>query len=80
MIPPPTKEECEQWKTNTVINPRTNRKIKLNGPTYTALKNACKRNSISSNPEDIKDNSSPSPSHKVDRNDLYPEFIPRDLL
>jgi hypothetical protein len=35
----PTIDEIKQWINNKLINPRTNKKIKLNGPTYIILQN-----------------------------------------
>lgn len=37
--------ECEKWLKNTLINPRTNRKIKENGPVYKKLEKECYENS-----------------------------------
>ena len=34
---PPTEDEIEEWETNKGVNPRTKRKIKINGPTYKIL-------------------------------------------
>ena len=36
-----TKELCQQWAKNPLKNPKTNRKIKHNGPTYKKLKKQC---------------------------------------
>jgi len=36
-----TKEECEKWLKDKSINPRTNRKIKENGPVYKSLELEC---------------------------------------
>lgn len=33
---------CEKWLLNPLINPVSNRKIKLNGPTYKKLEKQCK--------------------------------------
>lgn len=34
--------KCKEWKLNKTINPMTNRKIKIEGPTYKKLQNLCK--------------------------------------
>lgn len=35
--------ECEKWFKNPLRNPKTNRKIKLNGPTYKKIEKKCKK-------------------------------------
>jgi hypothetical protein len=36
-----TKEECLKWKSNKLVNPRTNRKIEKDKPTYNKLNKLC---------------------------------------
>jgi hypothetical protein len=36
-----TKEECKEWMENKNRNPKTNRKIKTNGPTYKKIEKSC---------------------------------------
>jgi hypothetical protein len=38
-----TNYYCDKWKKNPGINPKTNRKIKIKGPTYKKLKKECDR-------------------------------------
>lgn len=40
----PTDEELKQWNNNKLINPRTNRKILENGPTYNLLEKYLNKN------------------------------------
>jgi len=39
----PTKEDCEKWLNNKLINPQTNIKIKKNGEIYMELKDKCNK-------------------------------------
>ena len=49
-----TKEECNQWNNNKNKNPKTNRKIKVNGPTYKKIEKQCVKYHIKEK-EDNKD-------------------------
>jgi len=57
---PPTEDEIEEWETNKGVNPRTKRKIKINGPTYKILE--CAYNKLNINSEIIQ----------IDNNDNIP--------
>ena len=37
------QKECKEWKRNKLKNPKTNRKIKKNGPTYIKIKKNCQK-------------------------------------
>jgi len=39
------RSDCNDWKKNPLKNPKTNRKIKLNGPTYKKFQKMCKGDS-----------------------------------
>jgi hypothetical protein len=35
------KDECDKWRSNPEVNPRTGRSIKHKGPTYNAISKDC---------------------------------------
>ena len=37
------RDQCKEFKRNPTVNPLTNRKIKINGPTYQLLMNQCQK-------------------------------------
>ena len=50
-----TKSQCIEWLNNPLKNPKSNKPIKLNGPTYTKIKNQCSNKNIKkSNKKNIK--------------------------
>lgn len=36
-------ELCNRWAADPLVNPITNRAIRLNGPTYVSLRGACEK-------------------------------------
>ncbi len=77
-----TLAECQRWLINKTVNPKTNRTIKINGPTYNAIKVSCSSSSKASVKSSVKRSSQkkssgiPKPSFKK----LFQQHFPDSYI